>query len=198
MESTADLGLFLKNQNHIFALNFRDGPCEKREKMEGILLISHGEMAPGMLDSARMFFGDEIPQLEAVSLKMDMTPEAFLQNLKEGMMKVDTGEGVLVFADLLGGTPANLSAQVLSDNVRVVTGLSMTMLLEALAARMAGVVDLSSLMETGKNGIVCLNKLMAQKQKEREERAAKERPGKNSPQQRTESETVLTGESREI
>ncbi len=141
--------------------------------MEGIMLISHGGMAPGMLDSAKMFFGDDIPQFDVISLKMDMSPEMFLKSLNEGIEKVDAGEGVLVFADLLGGTPANLSAQVLNDKVKVITGLSMTMLLEALGARLAGPVDIHNLMETGKKGIVSLNEVIANKQREREEKAAK-------------------------
>ena len=34
--------------------------------MKGILLISHGPLAEGMLKTAEIFFGENIPQMKAV------------------------------------------------------------------------------------------------------------------------------------
>ena len=36
--------------------------------MIGILLMSHGKMAEGMLDSCQLFFGEAIQQLQALCL----------------------------------------------------------------------------------------------------------------------------------
>ena len=36
--------------------------------MIGILLLSHGGMAEGMLDSSKLFFGENIEKIKAISL----------------------------------------------------------------------------------------------------------------------------------
>ena len=57
-------------------------------------------------------------------------------------------EGVLVFVDLLGGTPFNQAMMIAADvdNVEVVTGTNLPMLIELLLTRGAG-SDLSELAE---------------------------------------------------
>ena len=93
--------------------------------MKGILLISHGPLAEGMLKTAEIFFGENIPQMKAVVLNTQDDPEDFRTRLQEAVKEVDTGEGVLVFADLLGGTPCNQSAFVLNEQVTVLTGMNL-------------------------------------------------------------------------
>ena len=66
--------------------------------MKGILLISHGPLAEGMLKTAEIFFGENIPQMKAVVLNTQDDPEDFRGRLQEAVKEVDTGEGVLVFA----------------------------------------------------------------------------------------------------
>ena len=49
---------------------------------------------------------------------------------------MDEGEGVLILVDLLGGSPYNATAKVLSqENVECLTGLNLSMLLTALDQR---------------------------------------------------------------
>jgi len=130
--------------------------------MLGIVLISHGGMAEGMVDSAKLFFGDTIEQLAFVSLKMEDNPDDFQVSLTEAIKEVDTGEGVIVLADLLGGTPSNRAAYVASENVQVITGMNLTIFLELLGLRLSGAVDVNKLIETGQSGIVSLNNLLLQ------------------------------------
>ena len=66
--------------------------------MKGILLISHGPLAEGMLKTAEIFSGENIPQMKAVVLNTQDDPEDFRGRLQEAVKEVDTGEGVLVFA----------------------------------------------------------------------------------------------------
>ena len=98
--------------------------------MKGILLISHGPLAEGMLKTAEIFFGENIPQMKAVVLNTQDDPEDFRGRLQEAVKEVDTGEGVLVFADLLGGTPCNQSAFVLDEQITVLTGMNLPMVME--------------------------------------------------------------------
>ena len=38
--------------------------------MKGILLLSHGDMAKGMLQSSSIFFGENLPQVQALGYQM--------------------------------------------------------------------------------------------------------------------------------
>lgn len=65
----------------------------------------------------------------------------------------------------MGGTPANRSAYLLQDDVQVITGANMTMMLELLGTRLTEGTKVSKelvnqLIETGKTGIISLNLLM--------------------------------------
>jgi len=130
--------------------------------MIGIVLISHGNMAVGMMDSAKLFFGDEIEQLTYVSLKMEDNPDDFQASLAKAIDEVDSGEGVIVLADLMGGTPGNRAAYLLNEKVQVITGMNLTLFLELLGRRLSGAVDIDELMQIGRDGIVSLNKLLLQ------------------------------------
>ena len=133
--------------------------------MIGVLAISHGKMAEGMLDVAHMFFGDDLPGVEALCFMSSDNPEDFDVKLKDAVARVNTGDGVIIFADLMGGTPANRSMYVLGDDVQVITGANMTMMLELLGTRLAEGTKVSKelveqLQETGRTGIVNINALM--------------------------------------
>lgn len=76
--------------------------------MVGILLVSHGKMAEGMLDSMKLIMGD-CEQLQAVSLQAGEDFEDFRAKLMKTIRSVNSGDGVLVFVDLYGASPFNAS-----------------------------------------------------------------------------------------
>lgn len=129
--------------------------------MVGILLMSHGKMAEGMLDSSKLFFGDDIPQVKALCLMASDNPEDFDERIKEAIAEIDDGQGVIAMCDLLGGTPCNRSAMVLNDRVQVITGMNFSILLELLGKRMTvndiSELNIGELIQVGKDGIISLN-----------------------------------------
>ena len=124
--------------------------------MVGIVLASHGKMAEGMIDSAKMLFSSNIEQLTYVSLKEGDAPEEFGEKLLKAIKSVDSGEGVILLLDLLGGTPCNQSLYHLSDHVLALTGMNLPMFLELLGLRIS-TVDLNELINISRNGILNLN-----------------------------------------
>ena len=129
--------------------------------MVGIVLISHGNMADGMVDSATMLFGETgLTQVRTVSLFPDDSPEAFDVKLTEAINEVDTGEGVIVLADLLGGTPCNRAAFKAIEGTQVIAGMNLPLFVELLGMRMGGNVDIDTLISTAADGIVNLNLLL--------------------------------------
>lgn len=103
--------------------------------MIGILLISHGEFAQGMLASSHLFFGRDILQIEALCLMPEESPDTFGERLKNKISELNDGSGVVILCDLLFGTPCNQSASLLHEDVKVICGANMPLLLELLSQR---------------------------------------------------------------
>lgn len=122
--------------------------------MKGIVLISHGDMAKGMAQSATLFLGDSIPQLTYCCLQQEDAPEAFAERLESAVRQVDSGEGVVLLADLFGGTPCNQAIVRLKENTELIAGMNFPMLLELLTGRMGGETDIDALVESGRNAIM--------------------------------------------
>ncbi|HPW53292.1 MAG TPA: PTS sugar transporter subunit IIA [Erysipelotrichaceae bacterium] len=132
--------------------------------MIGVLLMSHGRMAEGMLDACKLFFGDDVPNIKALSLLPQDNPEEFDERIREAVAEIDDGSGVVAMVDLLGGTPSNRSMFVLNDRLQVITGMNLTILLELMGRRLSAEdiseINIDELVQTGQNGIMSLNKLM--------------------------------------
>ena len=122
--------------------------------MKGLVIVSHGLLAAGMLDSAKLFLGSELPQVKACCLKADDSPEAFGDQIQQAIDEVNTGEGAIVFADLFGGTPFNQTLQLLSDQIDCIAGINFAMLLEYLSKRTFEEVDLPSIVQGGQQNII--------------------------------------------
>ena len=129
--------------------------------MINVLLMSHGKMAEGMLDSAKLFFGDELEKVTALCLEAGDDPEDFDLKIKEAVEKNDDGSGTIAMCDLMGGTPSNRSVYCLSDRLQVITGMNFTMLLELLGKRLMvediNELDINELINVGQSGIISLN-----------------------------------------
>ena len=116
--------------------------------MIGCILTGHGTFANGLADALSMIAGDQdyfipVPFIEAGAASYPETLASTISDL------LDQTDGVLIFCDLLGGTPFN-QAMMLSqnyNNVEVVTGTNLPMLLETLSLRLTS-TTLTDLLQT--------------------------------------------------
>lgn len=129
--------------------------------MQGILLVSHGDMAKGMLDAAQLFMGEDIPQLDFLGLKKEDSAEAFGKQIGEKLKALDTGDGVLVLADLFGGTPCNQTLFQLRDGIEVVAGFNLATLIEALSSREIDAINPTELADIGRSAMCDVRQVMA-------------------------------------
>lgn len=104
--------------------------------MIGIIIATHGELSKGMLKTANLFIKD-LENVVSVSLKENLGSDKFIKKLEKAIHEVDQGQGVLIMADLFGGTPANSSWEIVSksSNVQCITGINLGMVLEVLLQR---------------------------------------------------------------
>lgn len=103
--------------------------------MTGVIITSHGTLAEGFVHAGKMLLGFDLPQVEAVCLHETDSTDTFLAKLKSAVARLDSGDGVVIFADLLGATPCNLSRLVMNDRVRVVAGANLAAIVEFLSER---------------------------------------------------------------
>lgn len=103
--------------------------------MPGIVLVSHGNLAVALLKTLEMIMGQQ-DGVEAVGLHIGEGMESFRERVREAVLKVYDGEGVLIFADLFGGTPFNSCAGLIATReitipLDIVTGMNLPMVIEA-------------------------------------------------------------------
>ncbi len=132
--------------------------------MRGIVICSHGPMAQGILETSKLFFGEQA-QLTACCLSAEDNPDDFVDVLKKAIEEVDTGDGVFVLCDLLFGSPCNCMARVIgadlqSDRIKVLTGVNLSMILQILSTREAGDPSVEELLNACKEGIGDLNAIL--------------------------------------
>ena len=116
----------------------------------GVVVVTHGQLAAELLNAAEMIVGD-LPHFTAVSIgwhdDVDQAREEIGRAIARVREKVATPEapgGVLVLADMFGGTPANLAVTFLeTDRVEVITGVNLAMLIKL--ARPPQNMDLTTL-----------------------------------------------------
>ena len=104
--------------------------------MVGVLLIAHGALAQSLVESAKMIMGDDIPNYRALQLEIGADLEQYKSEFLTAVRELNTGDGVLVLADLFAGTPANTALQNLRQGgYGLLSGAKLAMVVEALSNR---------------------------------------------------------------
>ena len=118
--------------------------------MIGILVLSHGEMAHGMIHSLNFLYG-QAEGLRALCLYPEHSPADFDAMLAEAVEEVNQGDGVLIFTDINGGTPANRALMLAAQRP------DLPLLLAAVSSREFCTLPelVSELLEEAKLSIAC-------------------------------------------
>lgn len=105
--------------------------------MIGLILTGHGQFAVGVGQALEMIAGKQAAFKVVPFLESDPM-DALETNLRNAMAELQQEtEGIVVFADLLGGSPfkAAMLASVDFENVEVVVGTNLPMLIEIAMLR---------------------------------------------------------------
>lgn len=104
--------------------------------MIGLLIAAHGNLGESLIQSATYVLGQRPDALHAIDLMAYVDTDTMLQAATRQIAELDTGEGVLVLADVYGATPCNTVCRLLRPGkVEVVAGVNLPMLLKALTYR---------------------------------------------------------------
>ena len=101
----------------------------------GVVVVTHGQLATELVNSAEMIVGD-LPHFAAVSIGWHDDVDRAREEIGRAIERLAVTEGqvartpVLVLTDMFGGTPANLAVTYVSDDVEVITGVNLPMLIK--------------------------------------------------------------------
>ena len=104
--------------------------------MTGILVITHAGLGQSLIETLEFIMDMKYENLAAISIDIKENPDALLKKIKNGIKKVRHGQGVIIFTDMFGGTPSNLSYSFLEeDKVEVMSGVNLPILMKAMEIR---------------------------------------------------------------
>lgn len=95
-----------------------------------LLLMSHGDFAKELIKSAELIIGKQ-DNYETLGVHLDDQIDDLREQMFSKITNLDTQKGLVVFTDIVGGSPMNLSGYLLDrENVLVCSGMNLPVLLE--------------------------------------------------------------------
>lgn len=98
--------------------------------MIGALIVTHGNLAHELLNAARQIEAD-ITGMEAVPLEWSDTVDEAREKIAAGLERIGRDRAVIIFTDMFGGTPSNISLSFLEQGrIEIVTGVNLPMIVK--------------------------------------------------------------------
>ncbi len=98
--------------------------------MIGGIIVSHGKLAEELLNALNIILG-EVVNIDAISIGWYDDVEESKKKISQSLKSVNKKNGVLIFTDMFGGTPSNLSFSFIDDNqIEIITGVNLPMLIK--------------------------------------------------------------------
>ncbi len=133
--------------------------------MIGGIIVSHGKLAEELLNALTIILG-EVLNIEAISIGWYDDVEESRKKINQSLKRVGQKNGVVIFTDMFGGTPSNLSFSFLKDNqVEIITGVNLPMLIKfASLQRNSSLKEAAKkVVEQGKKNIHLASALLSSK-----------------------------------
>lgn len=135
------------------------------ESKVGVVLASHGDYCYGAYNSLEMIIGP-CPNLLCVSVTPQMNNEEARQQMKKAYDKLHQScEEILIFTDLVCGTPNNVAVRLMMDEeaITVMTGYNLAILVELVNRRNTTTMDVEELIQDSKEILASSLRIMNKK-----------------------------------
>jgi mannose PTS system EIIA component len=94
------------------------------------LIVTHGKLAHELLAAAQTIDA-RTDGIEAVALEWNETVDEAREKIRQALARIGSGHRVIIFTDMFGGTPSNISLSFLErDRVEIVTGVNLPMIVK--------------------------------------------------------------------
>lgn len=119
--------------------------------MKYIVLVSHGTLAPGVHNALQMLAGENHADILSTSLENGMSSETYADNFRKCIAKITPEDEILLFGDLVGGSPLTTAANVIAEEglleqTTMYGGMNLPFVLSAVL--MKDTMDTKDLFET--------------------------------------------------
>ncbi|MGD8330375.1 MAG: PTS sugar transporter subunit IIA [Acidobacteriota bacterium] len=135
--------------------------------MIGAVIVTHGALARELLDAAERIVG-RTEGIRAVSMDWDDDVADARQEIDAAIKDVDHGRGVLIFTDMFGGTPTNVSLAFLEqDRVEIITGVNLPMIIKLTSVQnqKGSLLEIAQdLRERGQNSVYVASEILSSRE----------------------------------
>jgi len=101
--------------------------------MIGGLIVMHGKLGEELLNVLTIILGETV-NIEAISIGWYDDVEESKKKIAASLKRVDQKNGVIIFTDMFGGTPSNLSFTFQKEgSVEIITGVNLPMLIKFIS-----------------------------------------------------------------
>ncbi|MGE4193521.1 MAG: PTS sugar transporter subunit IIA [Pseudodesulfovibrio sp.] len=139
---------------------------EKKNVPIGVVLVTHGTFGETLLRAAEMVMGAQ-ENCIAIGVDVNKGVDETLEAVRKAIQSVEKGNGVVALTDLFGGSPTTMSLSLMkSENLEVITGVNLPMLVATLQSRTMKLPALAEkAMEAGQQGIKVAGAMLRRKAK---------------------------------
>lgn len=125
--------------------------------MKEIIVVSHGTLAEGLIDSSKVILGDML-EAKSCCLKQGMGINEFKENISAMISEIDKSKQIIVLADLKGGSPYTTTLSVLDENgfldrSLIFTGVNLPLLINIAFKKEIKKEDMDELINESRKGI---------------------------------------------
>lgn len=143
--------------------------------MIGFVIVTHGKLGEELLETLSIILPRKRENLACVSIDPGEDANASIEKIREAVNAVDSGNGVILFTDMFGGTPSNLGITFLEENkVEIISGVNLPMLLKAamVESHESLRVTAKDISNSGRESITMASDLLSPKPKDVPQKAA--------------------------
>ena len=98
--------------------------------MYGALIVAHDVLAMNFLKILEKIVGD-VEGFEGVTINWADDHENGIKKVEKALDKLKNYDGIIIFTDMFGGTPTNISLPFLEEGrVEIITGVNLPMLIK--------------------------------------------------------------------
>ncbi len=128
--------------------------------MVGLLVISHNNVGGALFDAAMSVLGNCPLPFEVLPISQNCDPEERFQKAQTYLKKLNSdSDGVLVLTDMYGSTPSNIATRLYANNVNIVTGLNLPMLVRVMNYPQLSLEKLANkAVSAGQTGVIIVEK----------------------------------------
>ena len=125
--------------------------------MKEIIIVSHGTLAEGLIESGRVILGDTL-EAKSCCLKKNMGIEDFKKEISKIIEQINPSSQIIVLADLKGGSPYTTTLSALDENDLldrsvILAGMNLPLLINVALKDYIEKEDIEELISESRNAI---------------------------------------------